>query len=466
MYYADLFLRTHTLAQLVKDNTLFFEHQTNVATAGRIFRRRLMGKTVFIDIVDFDGKIQCYIQKDEVGEEVFLLATKELKIGDIIGVCGTGFVSNVGENTLRVKEIKLLVPTAMTLPDKFHGLTDVDSRYRQRYLDLIANQETRDVFKKRFDLVRCIRRFLDERGFTEVETPILQKSPCGASANPFKTRHLSKDIDLYLRISPEAFLKQLVVAGMDRVYEIGKNFRNEGTDRHHLQEFTMLEFYASYCSYKENVVLVEDLFRYVVEMTNGSLYLPYQEMVLDFSAPWRQVTYRDLVLGDTGIDVLEVNNPEELLKEIDQKGIDIGECSKSMSLGTIVDKLYKKTSRPKLIQPTILMHHPAYLLPLARLNDKDPRVVDAFQVIINGWEMVKAYSELADPVLQRSLLEKQSSLREGGDDEAMFLDQDFLLSLEYGLPPVSGVGVGIDRLVAIITNQRSLNDVVLFPIMR
>ena len=228
----------------------------------------------------------------------------------------------------------------------------------------------------------------------------------------------------------------------------------------------MLEFYVSYCSYKENVVLVQDLFKYVVETTNGSLCLPYQGMILDFSSPWRQITYRDLVLGDTGIDILEVRTTEELLKEIDLKGIDIGECSKSMSLGTIVDRLYKKTSRPKLIQPTILMHHPAYLLPLARLNDKDSRIVDAFQVIINGWEMVKAYSELADPVLQRSLLEKQASLREGGDDEAMFLDQDFLLSLEYGLPPVSGVGVGIDRLVAILTNQRSLNDVVLFPIVR
>ena len=316
-------------------------------------------------------------------------------------------------------------------------------------------------------MIKAMREYLESNNFIEVETPIFQKNPCGASANPFITHHDAKDLDLYLRISPETFLKQLIVGGFDRIYEIGKNFRNEGVDASHLQEFTMLEFYVSYWNYKDNIEFSKSLINFLLTeiLKVPNLIIEYQGIKLDFNE-WRVVDYRNLVLTDSGIDVLAFDNVDDLLSEIKLRGIEIGDVKKNISLGSLIDKLYKVVSRPKLIQPTVLINHPAVLIPLARLNDDDPRIIDSFQLLINGWEIAKGYSELSDPLLQRKLLEEQAKLRTTGDEDAMFLDEDFLKSLEYGMPPVSGVGVGIDRLVAIISNQRNLTDVILFPLMR
>lgn len=464
-YYPDSFLKSHSIAQVTLEHEVLVESGAEITTAGRVLARRTFGKIVFLDIQDFSSKIQCYVREDVLGSTKQAFVSKQLKIGDVIGVRGTAFLPKSGERSIKINDVTLLSEATLPFPEKYHGLVDQETRYRQRYLDIIMNPEARRIFQTRFSVLKELRRFLDDRGFIEVETPIFQHNPCGASANPFRTRHDAKGIDLYLRISPETYLKQLIVAGIDRVYEIGKNFRNEGVDPTHLQEFTMLEFYASYWSYRENIIFVQELLREIIQRSTGGLSVPCNEITLDFGAEWKQVKYRDILLAGTGIDVLEVRNTTELLAEMKRCGVEI-EHEKTESLGSMVDRLYKRFVRPNLVQPTILMQHPAYLLPLARPNDEDPRVVDSFQVLVNGWEVAKAYSELADPELQRSLLEGQSKFREDGDMEAMFLDEDFLLSLKYGMPPVSGVGIGIDRLLAILTNQRNLNEVVLFPLMK
>ncbi|MEK7568660.1 MAG: lysine--tRNA ligase [Patescibacteria group bacterium] len=463
--YPDSFYKSHSILQVISEHEDLVKDVTEVTTAGRVLARRAFGKIIFLDIQDFSSKIQCYAREDILGSTKQVFIAKQLKVGDVVGVRGTAFLPKSGEKSIKLTDIFLLSETTLPFPEKYHRLVDQEARYRQRYLDLIMNSDTRKIFQTRFLLLKELRRFLDGRGFIEVETPIFQHTPCGASANPFRTRHDAKGIDLYLRISPETYLKQLIVAGIDRVYEIGKNFRNEGVDPTHLQEFTMLEFYVSYWSYRENIVFVQELLREIIQRSTGGLSIPCNEITLDFGAEWSHVKYRDVLLSGTGIDVLEMRNTTELLAEMKRCGVEI-EHEKVESLGSMVDKLYKRFVRPNLVQPTILMQHPAYLLPLARPSDEDPRVADSFQVLVNGWEIVKAYSELADPELQRSLLEGQSQSRKDGDKEAMFLDEDFLLSLKYGMPPVSGVGIGIDRLLAILTNQRNLNEVVLFPLMK
>lgn len=409
--------------------------------------------------------MQCFGSKGILPEETFANLKKNSKIGDIVGVIGFVFVTQKNEKTVNVEDFQILSSSIRDLPDKFHGLNDTETRYRKRYLDLIMNSETRDIFRKRFGIISTVREFLKKNDFVEVETPVFQNNPCGASANPFKTHHDAMNLDMYLRISPETFLKQLIVGGMEKIFEIGKSFRNEGIDSSHLQEFTMLEYYVAYWNYQDNITFIQQLLRDVVLKIIGKLQFEYKGVILDFEKDWNVVNYRDLVLMDSGIDILAYNNPSDLEREIQDKKIDLG-CIKNISLGNLIDKLYKKCSRPHLIQPTILVHHPASLIPLARLNDSDSRVIDSFQVLVSGWEIVKAYSELADPVLQRKFLEEQVGLRKSGDNEAMFLDEDFLTSLEYGMPPVSGLGLGIDRLVAIMTNQKNLKDVILFPMMK
>ncbi len=465
MTHLDSFRRTHCVESVLASFNELKDKKSKISIAGRIMAKRIMGKVVFFDIQDGSGRMQCFCSKSGLPEEVFVNLKKDSKIGDIVGVVGFVFVTQKNEKTINVENFQVLSSSLRDLPEKFRGLSDVETCYRKRYLDLIVNSETRDVFKKRFKIIAKIREFLTKNGFTEVETPIFQNNPCGASANPFKTHHDARNLDMYLRISPETFLKQLVVGGMEKIFEIGKNFRNEGTDSSHLQEFTMLEYYVAYWNYKDNIVFIQQLLREVILKVLGTLQFEHKGVILDFEKDWNFINYRDLVLMDSGIDILSYDNPSDLEREIRNKKIDLGEV-KNISLGNLIDKLYKKCSRPNLIQPTVLVHHPASLIPLARLNDTDNRIIDSFQVLVSGWEIVKAYSELADPVLQRKLLEDQASLRESGDGEAMFLDEDFLTSLEYGMPPVSGLGLGIDRLVAIITNQKSLRDVILFPMMK
>ena len=464
--YRDSFARTHQPHELVNDFETLLAYNQIVSVPGRVIAKRVMGKVTFFIIADSEGKIQCFGDTDHLGDDGYTSLVRTIKIGDIIGTTGHVFVTRRGEKTIMADRIELLTTALLPLPEKWHGLTDLETRYRQRYLDLIANENTRRVFRMRSKIIAAMRHRLEKDNFTEVETPIFQKNPCGASANPFVTHHDAKDINLYMRISPETFLKQLVVGGMDRVYEIGKNFRNEGLDASHLQEFTMLEYYASYWNYRDNMRYIRELIQHVTRETLGILQINYQGIDLDFAAEWRVVEYRDLVLEDSGIDVLAFNQVADLLRVIREHHIDLGEVPPHASFGTVIDKLYKRVSRPKLVQPTFLLHHPAVLMPLARPNDKDPRIIDSFQVLVNGWEIAKAYSELGDPNLQRRLLEEQVTLRSTGDDEAMFLDTDFLTSLEYGMPPVSGAGIGIDRFAAILTNQRNLTDVVLFPLLR
>ncbi|OQA37240.1 MAG: Lysine--tRNA ligase [Parcubacteria group bacterium ADurb.Bin326] len=462
--YRDSYQRTHLIGALLEKFDELLNERAVVSTAGRVMSRRKMGKVLFFNLADGEGNIQVFADISGLGQEEFSRLSNDVRIGDIVGVSGIVFKTRTEEKTIKCQSFSLLTSCLRSLPEKFHGLSDVETRYRQRYLDLIVNAETRNVFRKRSHIIKLMRKHLESNGFMEVETPIFQKNPCGASANPFVTHHDAKDIDLYLRISPETFLKQLIVGGMDRIYEIGKNFRNEGVDASHLQEFTMLEFYASYWNYCDNIEFVKWLIQQVLLGVMGSLELEYQGMSFDFRQ-WQTVEYRDLVLNDCGIDILNFETVDGLLAEITKQGVALGEIDPGISLGSLIDKLYKRVSRPRLIQPTVLLHHPAVLIPLARPNDQDPRVIDAFQILVNGWEIAKGYSELGDPILQRRLLEDQLALRHQGDSEAMFVDTDFLTSLEYGMPPVSGVGIGIDRLTAIATNQRNLADVVLFPLM-
>lgn len=465
MTYLDSFKRTHDIGTVFVKFDELKSSKSKILIAGRIMAKRVMGKVVFFDIQDGSGRMQCFGSKGILPEETFANLKKNSKIGDIVGVIGFVFVTQKNEKTVNVEDFQILSSSIRDLPDKFHGLNDTETRYRKRYLDLIMNSETRDIFRKRFEIISTVREFLKKNDFVEVETPIFQNNPCGASANPFKTHHDAMNLDMYLRISPETFLKQLIVGGMEKIFEIGKSFRNEGIDSSHLQEFTMLEYYVAYWNYQDNITFIQQLLRDVVLKIIGKLQFEYKGVILDFEKDWNVVNYRELVLMDSGIDILAYDNLYDLEREIQNKKIDLGDI-KNISLGNLIDKLYKKCSRPNLIQPTILVHHPASLIPLARLNDSDNRVIDSFQVLVGGWEIVKAYSELADPVLQRRLLEEQVGLRKSGDNEAMFLDEDFLTSLEYGMPPVSGLGLGIDRLVAIMTNQKNLKDVILFPMMK
>lgn len=464
-YYGDSFNRTHSIYEVLCQHDSLVKSEIIIFTAGRLMRRRLMGKALFFDIQDISGVIQCYAKENELGNDIFEMLIK-IQIGSIIGVKGKGFVTKTNQKSIHIVFYELLTPIHQELPEKFHGLQNVEKRSRQRYLDLIMNQETRDVFYIRGLILQSIRGYLVEKGFIEVETPILQKNPCGASANPFITYHKAKDIPLYLRISPEIFLKILIIAGYDKVFELGKSFRNEGISPAHLQEFTMLEFYIAYWSYRENIVFTRTLIKYLIEIAVGSLKVSYQNTIFDFSGEWPCISFKQLIYDAIEIDILCFETKEALVQELIEKGITEQEVLSAPSLGVMVDRLYKKYVRPSLIQPTIMVQPPAYMLPLARINDDDPRVVDAFQIIVNGWEIVKAYSELGDPSIQRKLLEEQARLRLEGDDEAMFLDEDFLLALEYGMPPVSGVGIGVDRLITLLTGQNNLSDVIYFPLLR
>jgi lysyl-tRNA synthetase class 2 len=351
------------------------------------------------------------------------------------------------------------------MPDKWAGVVDTDVRYRKRYLDLLGNPESRQRFLVRSRLIAFIRRWLDERGFLEVETPMLQAAASGAAARPFSTHHNALDRDFYLRISPETYLKRVVAGGFDRVYEIGRNFRNEGIDTSHLQEFTMLEWYAAYWDYTDNMTAVRDLIVAALEEVTGSTSVELDGVTLDFGAAWPVIDYRTAVRDATGIDLAVVRDVDTLKAEIAERGIadDLGD---TVSYGALVDLLYKRTVRPSLVQPCFLVHHPAELVPLARRNDDDPSVLDMFQVVVAGWEIVKAYSELVDPVEQEERLLEQVRLREAGDDETMMMEDDFIEAMRHGMPPMSGLGLGIDRFVALATGAPTLRDVVLFPLLR
>jgi lysyl-tRNA synthetase class 2 len=422
-----------------------------------------MGGLVFGHVQDRSGRVQVSLSRDELGADVFTEWSRAVKIGDFVGVAGSVYTTRRGERTVAVSELVVLNRTVRALPDKWQGLSNVEARYRRRYLDLLVNPDSRERFRTRAKIIGCIRRFLDENDFLEVETPILQEAASGAAARPFVTRHNALGEDFYLRISPETFLKRVVVGSLDRIYELGRNFRNEGMDSSHLQEFTMLEWYAAYWDYRDNMRFVRELILTVLDEVLGTRTVTYDGVKLDFGADWPELDYRSEIARRTGIDLTVVRDLPTLREQVGRLGLDVEEA---VSYAGLVDLLYKKVVRPELVQPCFLVHHPVELVPLARRSDEDPSRLDMFQVVVNGWEIVKAYSELIDPVEQRLRLEEQAELREAGDDEAMMMEEDFIEAMEYGMPPMCGLGLGIDRFVALLTDAPTLREVVLFPTMR
>lgn len=462
--YPDRFERTHTLAEA----RALPPATGGVRVCGRIVMMRVMGKLSFATLQDHTGRAQIAVQETSVGKDFYGQVWKKLlDIGDFVGVEGATIVTRTGEPTVDAAEVALLGKALRPLPEKWHGLSDRETCYRQRYLDLVMNRETMDRFLLRGRVVRAIRSFLENHGFEEVDTPVLQTKASGATARPFFSHHNALDMPVTLRIAPETWLKRLIAGGMDRVFEFARCFRNEGMDPSHLQDFTMLEFYAAYWNYEDNMRFTEQLLQHALSSVLGTLQVELRGRVVDFSGSWPRISFRDLILQDAGIDIRQACTAPKLRARIAERGIRLdGVPVDSLGFGNLVDQLYKKVSRPGLDGPVFLVEHPIELSPLARRSDRDPSLTDRFQLVVRGWEIVNAYSELVDPLDQRERLASQAGLKAAGDDEAMDLDEDYLLAMEHGMPPISGFGMGIDRLVCLLTNQDNLRDVVLFPLMK
>ena len=433
-----------------------------VSLAGRIMAFRTMGKATFIDVRDSSGKIQAYFRSNLLGDKYELL--KEFDIGDIIGMSGEMFRTHSGEVTLKVNDFVILSKSLQPLPEKWHGLTDVEKRYRQRYLDLISSEEVNRIFTVRSRAIAAIRRFLNGRDFIEVETPVLHPAAGGALARPFTTHHHALDQNLYLRIATELYLKRLVIGGFDKVYEIGRIFRNEGISTKHNPEFTMLESYEAYADYNNVMSMTEELVSYVTKNVLRKTKVSFAGTTIDFTPPWHRVTLRDAVREQCKIDFLEHADYDSLRDAIQHYGLNVDE---SPSWGKLLDKLFSTYVEPHLIQPTFIMDYPVELSPLAKRNPDDERLVERFEAFAGGMEIANAFTELNDPIEQRERFQEQEKLRALlGDEEAERVDEDFLLALEYGMPPTGGLGVGIDRLVMLLTDQQSIREVILFPQLR
>ena len=462
--YPEKYVKTHSLedAKLLEDGT------TDVRIAGRIIFARKMGKLSFVRIRDLKGDMQLEFKIDVVGEERYDFFKKLIDTGDFIGAEGEIFTTQTGEKTLRVHSFEFLGKALRPLPEKFHGLVDTELKYRQRYVDLITNEESRKVFLGRSKFYAFLHKFLADNGFLQVETPIIQTAVCGASAKPFYTHHNALDLDCNLRIAPETFLKQCIAGGFDRVYEVAKCFRNEGMDSEHLQEFTQVEWYASYWNYEDNMKFYSKFIKELLMELVGTTTIEYQDKVLDFGKEeWDKINYCEAMTDIFGFDFLSIDEPSDLKSKIIEKGLFTEEdLADYKSLSQIIDFVYKKKIRANIVDPTIIYNYPSVLIPLARRNDNDSRRIDVFQVVAAGTELCKAYSELVNPIEQREAFEGQLKAKAQGDDETMDLDEDFLLAMEQGMPPISGLGFGIDRLMMLIYNVPSVRDVVLFPIMK
>lgn len=441
-----------------------------VKVAGRLVAKRNMGKTNFGALRDITGSIQIMVQRDALdpdrdkSKERYQFFKKMLDMGDFLGVEGPLYFTNKGEFSIQVQSFTFLGKALLPLPDKHGGLQDLEASWRQRYLDLITNDDSRARFRDRKAIISSMRAFLDAHGFDEVETPVLCARASGALARPFIAHHNSLDMEVYLRIAPETYLKRLIVAGYDRVYEFARCFRNEGMDPSHLQDFTMLEFYAAYWNYEDNMDFTQAMIQAVLQDVRGSLVIEYDGQTLDFSGDWPRVPMAELIEEHSGIAIDDHPGEASLLAAIDAAGIALER--RDVARGNLIDQLYKKTARPKLINPVFLIKHPTDLSPLARANDDDPEIVDRFQLVVNGWEIVNAYSELVDPIDQRARLECQAAQNAAGDDEAMVMEEDYLEAMEHGMPPISGWGLGIDRFTALLTGATNLRDTVLFPLLR
>lgn len=451
---------TTSAEKLLGSEVVVPESAARVVLTGRLVQLRHMGKASFAHVLDSSAKIQVYVRQDTVGDESYN-TFKELDIGDIVEVRGYVFVTKTGEKSVFAESIRLLTKSLIPLPEKWHGLTDVEARYRMRYVDLISNPEVRQVFRTRAQIIREIRSFLDGRGYLEVETPVLHYIPGGANARPFKTHHNALDCDMYLRIALELPLKKLVVGGLERVYEMSRVFRNEGVSKKHNPEFTMIEFYQAYATYEDLMKLTEDLIRSLVEKVAGGTTLTFGSHVINFASPWKRLTMVESLheMGNVSRE-FDLETIEGVRKAAARHQV---ELSPEEDWGRALEELWCELAEPNIIQPTFLTHHPFSISPLARQNQKDPKVTDRFELIIAGMEMANAFSELNDAVDQRERFEAQAARKAAGDEEANDVDEDFVRALEYGMPPTAGEGIGIDRLVMLLTNSASIRDVILFP---
>ena len=440
----------------------------NISIAGRVMSKRKMGKIAFIDLSDITGHIQLCIKRDDLGEEEYKKFHAILDIGDFIGVKGDVFTTQAGEKTIQVYKYMFLGKALRPLPEKFHGLANQELIYRERHLDLIMNDDAKKKFLLRSKFVKLLREFLDSNGFIEVETPVLQNTASGATAKPFIAHHNAHDMDVYLRISPELTLKKLIIGGFTNIYEVARDFRNEGIDANHLQDFTMVEGYSAYWNYEDNMKFMKKMIIYILKkIYNGNLNIKIGDNEINFDTEWEIVSFKDLLLKDCGIDIDEFKTAKELLKEIKNKKIELDvDNIESLGRGNLIDQLYKKVSRPKIINPTFITKHPIDLSPLARKNDKNPLISDRFQLVINGQEIINGYSELVDAEEQKDRLLKQSELKANGDEEAMSIDYEYIKAMEYGMPPISGWGLGVDRFLQFLTNSSNIRDVVLYPLMK
>lgn len=434
-----------------------------ITLGGRIRSMRLHGKSCFSDLQDESGTVQIFLKFDLIGEEKFNFFKRYIDIGDFLQVKGVMFKTRKGEKTLLVSEFVLLSKSLQPLPEKWHGLKDAEERFRKRYLDLIMNPKVKRNFLLRSAVIKKIRAYLDKEGFIEVETPVLQQIPGGTNARPFQTHINAYDLDLYLRIAPELYLKRLIVGGFEKVYEIGKMFRNEGVDHTHNPEFTSCEFYWAYQDYQGLMDFTEQMISSLVQDIMGSQKIIYQGQHIDFTPPWKRISISDAIKNKTKIDILQVTDEKQLSSEISKKGYSVG---KHANYAKLVDDLFKDSVMKFIVQPTFIINHPVELEPLAKKSARDPRVVERFQPIVAGRELLKAYSELNDPVDQLQRFQDQQLLRDRGDDEAQFIDKDFVEALEYGMPPTAGWGMGIDRFVALLANAISLREVIIFPLMK
>ena len=466
--YPDKYERTHTLAGAKK-----LEMDMNVKVCGRIMMIRHIGRLIFVKLQDWSGHLQIVLEENTVGKESFKDFVKLIDLGDFVGAEGKMFTTKHGEISVLVSQWTFLGKGLHPLPSKWHGLEDKETCYRERYLDLIMNEDTKNRFKFRSEFIKEIRKFYWENNFVEVETPTLTHTATGANAKPYVTHNNALDIDIYLRISQELPHKMLITGGYDRLFEIGKAFRNEGIDPSHLPEHTHFEHYVAYWNYKDNMKFTEELFDHLFSTLD---FLPNdrkiqikdkegKEQIVDFSTPFKRVSFVEIIEKETGVNVMKIKDEKEMKSILKSKKIKIDDIDK-MSLATIIDHFYKKMVRPNLIQPTFVYDYPKFMQPLARVNNENKDIVDQFQLVINGWEIVKAYSELVDPIDQAERFKEQLAVKASGDEEAMEGDDEYIKCMEYGMPPISGWGMGLDRIITLFTQQENLRDCVLFPLMR
>ncbi len=465
--FANDFVVTHNALQILEvhasdDKQKLEETEVTYRIGGRIMALRDFGKAAFVQLQDGSGRIQLYVARNQVGEEAFE-QFKKFDIGDIVGISGSPFRTKTDELSLRAAEIRLLTKSLLPLPEKWHGLTDVETRYRQRYLDLIVNPDVREVFRKRSRIVSLIREYMLDGDYLEVETPMMHQIAGGATAKPFVTHHNTLKMDLFLRIAPELYLKRLVVGGFDRVFEINRNFRNEGISIQHNPEFTMMEFYRAYATYDDMMDFTEELICHVTNQVCGSLVIPYGEKEVDLTPPWDRLTLKESIAKYGAVEMTVLADRNQAFTYAQSLGLELDD---RIGHGKLLAEIFDEVVEPKLWQPTFITEYPTEISPLSRKNDQDPDVVDRFELFIVGRELANAFSELNDPLDQKERFLQQLKEKEAGDEEAHGMDEDYIRALEYGLPPTAGEGIGIDRLVMLLTNSASIRDVILFPQLR